>query len=269
MGTRINEIVAGVGQTNIAPVTPYEAVIANTATAYPQDVFVTIPSIDQGRTLKGAVRWTPLVGPNGELIFPTKDDIASVIRTQEGYYWVTNFIPRVFPALIVPPVTESVTAFPTASGQLDVAIPAGANLVTLEYEFELPSTITCTLQPNGDATSTINDYTYSSSTTVPNVINNPTTTAQSFLPGLFLSGGIGAAGQNRLVGVARVVTRNYSGRTILESDTVYTSVIGSSNAYLLCLRAAMTYDIVAAITFLRFKLTSGNFNGGTVRAKFI
>lgn len=108
MGTRINEIVGGIGQTNVAPVTPYEAVISNTVTAVGQELFVTIPSIDQGRTTKGPVRWTALPGPSGALIFPTAKDIAQVVRTQEGYYWVTQFIPAVYPTDLL--IASRVTA---------------------------------------------------------------------------------------------------------------------------------------------------------------
>lgn len=98
MSDRMTEIVAGIGVTNTSPVTPYEAVIDNTVTAYGQNLFVIIPSIDGGRTTKGPLRWTPIPGPSGQLIYPHKGDLAQVVRTNEGYYWLTQFIPATFPS---------------------------------------------------------------------------------------------------------------------------------------------------------------------------
>lgn len=97
MGTRMGEVVEGIGQTNVAQVTPYEAVIQNTVTAVTDNLFVLIPSIDGGRTTKGPVRWQPSPGPLGVSIFPKKGDLAQVVRTNEGFYWVTQFLPAVYP----------------------------------------------------------------------------------------------------------------------------------------------------------------------------
>jgi hypothetical protein len=98
MSDRLGDIVAGVGQTNVAPVTPYEAIIDNTVTTIGQDLFVIIPSLDGGRTTKGPLRWAPLPGPSGQVVFPTKGDLAQVVRTNEGYYWLNKFVPAVYPS---------------------------------------------------------------------------------------------------------------------------------------------------------------------------
>lgn len=102
MGARLGEVVGGIGLTNVAPVTPYESFVDNTVTAPDQNLFIKIPSIDQGRTKKGPCRWIPIPGRDG-LIYPTKGDVALSVRSQEGFYWVTNFIPAVYPAdLLIP-----------------------------------------------------------------------------------------------------------------------------------------------------------------------
>jgi hypothetical protein len=108
MSDRMTEIVSGIGQTNTAPVTPYEAIIDNTVTAVGQNLFVIIPSLDGGRSTKGPLRWAPLPGPSGQMVFPTKGDLAQVVRTNEGYYWLTQFVPTVYPAdtNVIPRITE-------------------------------------------------------------------------------------------------------------------------------------------------------------------
>jgi hypothetical protein len=82
-------------------------------------------------------------------------------------------------------------------------------------------------------------------------------------------GNIGGAGAARAVGQLRVVTRNYSGRQIMESDSTYTNTIGAGNSYLICLRSAATFDLgAAATTFIRLQLTTGSFVSGIIRARF-
>jgi hypothetical protein len=103
MSDRMTDIVKGVGPTNTNPQALYEAVINNTVTAPTDDLFVLIPSIDQGRSTKGPVRWTPVPGPSGQLVYPTKGDIAAVSRTQEGFYWVNQFVPQTYPASLPVP----------------------------------------------------------------------------------------------------------------------------------------------------------------------
>lgn len=267
MGARTGEIVTGIGTTNVAPVTPYEAVIANTATSYPQDVYVKIPSLDQGRTLKGAVRWSPIAGLNGP-IYPTEGDLAQVVRTNEGFYWLTQFVPQSYPALIIDALASVKSIFPTASGQLDVVVPNSARISILHFEYEVPSTSEVYLQPNGDSSNIINNYIVNGSTLAPDAAGT-ITTALSTKPGLLVNGNFGASGAVRAIGTVEIVTSNYSGRTIMKSSVEYTNSTGSSNAYLVRIWSAVTYDLSAAISSVRFKTLTGNFNGGICKAEFI
>jgi hypothetical protein len=137
MGTRLGEVVEGIGQTNVAQQTPYEAIIANTVTAFGQNLFVLIPSVDGGQTTKGPLRWTPLPGPGGSLIYPTKGDLAQVIRTNEGFYWLTAFVPTIWPSvdqLIIKkfsPVGVSSINLGNIDGQNITGIRILGNIVTV------------------------------------------------------------------------------------------------------------------------------------------
>lgn len=136
MGTRLGEVVEGIGQTNTAQQTPYEAIIANTVTAFGQDLFALIPSIDGGQTTKGPLRWTPLPGQGGSLIYPTKGDLAQVVRTNEGFYWLTAFVPATWPSVDqltvrkFSPVGVSSQNLGSISGQSITAVRLTGQLVT-------------------------------------------------------------------------------------------------------------------------------------------
>jgi hypothetical protein len=161
-----------------------------------------------------------------------------------------------------------VVPIPIGASQCDVSVPDGVSIVTLDFEFESPFGSQVVLRPNGDTTILVNDYMYHSSTLSPDAITAPTTVQSSIHAGLFLVGNLGAAGVNRAIGSARVVTRNYSGRTLMSSDTTYTNTVGSGNSYLVHLMSNATYDLTSAISFLRLATSAGNFSGGIVRARY-
>jgi hypothetical protein len=132
MSARLGEVAGGIGQTNVAQQTPYEAVIDNTVTAMGQNLFVLIPSVDGGRTTKGPVRWSPVPGPNGP-IFPSKGDLAQVVRTNEGYYWLTQFIPAIYPTAD-PKVTVKKFSFANVSSFAIGAVD-GNNITGVRLSF--------------------------------------------------------------------------------------------------------------------------------------
>lgn len=157
--------------------------------------------------------------------------------------------------------------FPTAASFVDVPVPLDANIVTLDFECEYPFGSNVLLRPNGDATALLTDYFYTQSTASPNSIGAVNANQISYT-GLFVSGNFGAAGAVRVVGSATVVTRQYSGRTMMQSYTHYTNTVGSANSYLVSLHSAATYDLSTPISYVRFTTSAGNFNGGVVRASY-
>jgi hypothetical protein len=261
MGDRISDVIRGIGPTNVAPVTPYEAVVANTATTYPQDVFVTIPSIDQGRTLKGAVRWTPIPGPNGTLIYPTKDDIAQVVRTQEGYYWMTAFIPAAFPS---DPRRQKYSL--TGLSQVDMPVDGeAAGMVICRFRYITSGIQDVYIRPNASATGLLEVFDYSLGTAAPNG-NTHSTNFNTPIPGARLNwnGGAGT-GKTIVVGEALVYTKRNGTRRLIKVDASFTNNVGSGNMYYTDWRAGVVYDdSVGIVSSLRIICASGTFDDGHV-----
>lgn len=162
---------------------------------------------------------------------------------------------------------ETILSFPTANNVLDVPVPSGTSLVTLDFEAEYPSGATVSLQPNGDTTSLQTMYSGNTSTLSPNVAA-ALTVGLAAAPGLYLADAYGASGGTRAIGQAKVATRNYSGRTLMNGDVTMTSIIGAANAYLYRFTTQAAYDLAVPIAFLRLKTSAGNFNGGVVHARY-
>lgn len=71
----------------------YQAVIHNTPSALDDDLYVTIPGVDDGQNKWGPCLWSPRVGTGGTVVMPQKGDLAVVVLDDTKQHWVLGFSP--------------------------------------------------------------------------------------------------------------------------------------------------------------------------------
>lgn len=65
--------------------------ISNDVFSAGEDLYVTIPGIDVGRSKYGPCRWNPQINDSASVTYPSEGDDALVTKDDDGEYWVIQW----------------------------------------------------------------------------------------------------------------------------------------------------------------------------------
>lgn len=71
----------------------YAATIYNTAATLTDDVYVTMPGVDDEQNKWGPCFWSPRVGAGGSVVMPQAGDAAVVVLDDVKQHWILGFTP--------------------------------------------------------------------------------------------------------------------------------------------------------------------------------
>ena len=71
----------------------YAAVIANTPATLADDVYVTMPGVDDEQNKWGPCHWAPRIGTGGAVVLPTAGDAAVVVLDDAKQHWILTWTP--------------------------------------------------------------------------------------------------------------------------------------------------------------------------------
>lgn len=64
------------------------AVVATSAGAVDDDVFVTLPYSENPQVREGPVSWSPKPGAGGTRLYPSRGDVGAIFYTEVGIPWL-------------------------------------------------------------------------------------------------------------------------------------------------------------------------------------